>query len=429
MDRLDALLESNPMPTWKPMARAVMVMLSLFLAWAFFAQLDEVSVATGEVVPIGNIKVIQHLEGGIIDAIHVQEGDVVTQGQPLLQLDLGSAGLHLEELQVRLDAALLSRARFMGEAEGFDPEFPEDVAARQPDLVITERRAFEARKRQLANSIGVLKRQVEQRRLEVQELEAKRKATATNLNLARDRLKMSTSLLSEGLTPKMEHLQLEAEVESLEGELKSITASIPRANAAVEEAKERIKSEISKFQREAQDEINKVEQQIARIRELIVRATEQGFRAEIKSPIDGVVKNMRYNTIGGVVKAGEPIMEIVPTGDRLVIDAKLNPTDRGYVEIGNDALVKISTYDFVRYGGLEGKVVRLAPDSSTDENGMPYYKVIVQTDKTYLGQQEGKLPIMPGMQATVDIHTGSKSVMDYLIKPVLKLRHEAFRER
>lgn len=429
MNRLDALLVHHPMPTWKPVARAVMAMLSLFLIWAFYAQLDEVSVAEGEVVPIGSIKVIQHLEGGIIDVIHVQEGDIVRVGQPLLQLDLAGGGLHLEELQVRLDASLISRARFEGEAEGFDPEFPDAIADRQPSLVASERSAFEARKRQLANAIGVLKRQTTQRRLEVKELEAQRKAVATNLDLARNRFAMSASLLSEGLTPKMEHLQLEAEVGSLEGELQSISASIPRARSAVEEAKDRIRSDISRFQREARDELNKVEQQIARITELLDRAAEQGFRAEIKSPIEGVVKNMRYNTIGGVVKAGEPIMEIVPTGDQLVIDAKLNPTDRGYVEIGNVAVVKISTYDFVRYGGLEGTVVRMAPDSSTDENGIPYYKVIVQTSKTYLGSDEGALPIMPGMQATVDIHTGSKSVMDYLIKPVLKLRHEAFRER
>lgn len=429
MDRLEALLENHPMPTWRPVARVVMVMLVLFLAWTFFAQLDEVSVATGEVVPIGNVKVIQHLEGGIIDGIHVREGDFVKEGQPLLQLDLASAGLHMEELQVRLDSSLLSRARFLGEAQGFDPEFPDDVSARQPDLVVSERRAFEGRKRQLSVAVGVLKRQVEQRRLEVTELESKRKATAANLELARSRLGMSSSLLKEGLTPKMEHLKLDAEVQSLEGELATTLSSIPRARAAVEEAKERITQEITKFQREAEDELGKVEKEIARLKEMQTRAAEQGFRAEIKSPINGVVKNMRYNTIGGVVKAGEPIMEIVPTGDRLVIDAKLNPTDRGYVEIGNDALVKITTYDFVRYGGLEGKVVRLAPDSTTDEKGNPYYKVIIQTDKTYLGNEEGKLPIMPGMQATADIHTGSKSVMDYMVKPVLKLRHEAFRER
>ncbi|MDP4795948.1 MAG: HlyD family efflux transporter periplasmic adaptor subunit, partial [Rhodospirillales bacterium] len=141
------------------------------------------------------------------------------------------------------------------------------------------------------------------------------------------------------------------------------------------------------------------------------------------------VKNMRYNAVGNVVKPGEPIMEIVPTGDQLVVEAKLNPIDRGYVTVGQAATVKISTYDFARYGGLKGEVIRVAPDSSTDEDGAPYFRVVVQTDKNYLGYNEGDLPITPGMQATVDIHTGKKSVMDYLVKPVLKLRHEAFRER
>ena len=183
-----------------------------------------------------------------------------------------------------------------------------------------------------------------------------------------------------------------------------------------------------RFRREAREETGRVEQGIARLQELLAEATEQGVRAEIKSPIEGVVKNMRYNTIGGGVSPGEAIMEIVPTGDKLVVEAKLNPTDRGYVEEGQRAVVKVTTYDFVRYGGLDGAVLHVAPDSTTDQDGAPYFRVIVETDKTYLGE-EGQLPITPGMQATVDIHTGEKSVMDYLIKPALKLRHEAFRER
>jgi adhesin transport system membrane fusion protein len=183
------------------------------------------------------------------------------------------------------------------------------------------------------------------------------------------------------------------------------------------------------FQREAEEQLGRTEQAIAQLEELLAEATEQGVRAEIKSPIDGIVKKLRYYTIGGIVSPGEPIMEIVPTGDKLVVEAKLNPTDRGYVNEGQRSLVKVSTYDFARYGGLDGTVANVAPDSTTDQNGTPYFRVIVQTDKTYLGEEEGKLPITPGMQATVDIHTGTKSVMEYLIKPVLKLRHEAFRER
>ena len=169
--------------------------------------------------------------------------------------------------------------------------------------------------------------------------------------------------------------------------------------------------------------------QIARVNELLNRASDQERRAVIRSPIDGVVKNMRYHTIGGVVKPGEPIMEIVPISDRLVIEAQLNPVDRGYVQEGQRAVVKISTYDFVRYGSLDGVVARIGASTNTDPAGQPYYQVVVRTNKTYLGDQQGLLPITPGMQATVDIHTGTRSVLNYFIKPVLKLRNEAFRER
>ena len=193
--------------------------------------------------------------------------------------------------------------------------------------------------------------------------------------------------------------------------------------------KQRVEEERSRFRREAEDELGKSEQAIARITTLLDEATEQNVRSEIKSPIDGVVKNMRYNTIGGVVLPGEPVMEIVPTGGNLVVEAKLKPTDRGYVETGQPAVVKISTYDFVRYGSLDGTVSLVAADTSTDPDLGPFYRVVIETDKSYLGDVEGELPILPGMGATVDIHTGRKSVMDYLIKPVLKLRSEAFRER
>ncbi len=429
MNRLDMLITGHPLPTWRSIAWPIIIFIVIMMAWASFAKLDEVTVAQGEVVPQGTIKIIQHLEGGIIEDIFVNEGDMVRADTPLMRLNLGSGGVNREELQVRLEGQILARARHLAEANGTAIEFPEDVAQRRSLQMSAEKKNFDARKRQLASTISVLRAQIRQKQLEVSELMARQRAIKKNLTLARERLKLSTSLLSQGLVPKIEHLQLEAEVESLSGEMESVDASVPRARAAVSEVLERLKEEGVRFRREAQEELGKAEQSIARIQTLLTEATEQRGRTVIKSPIEGIVKNMRYNTIGGVVKPGEPIMEIVPTGGNLVIDAKLSPTDRGYVEKGQPAVVKISTYEFVRYGGLDGKVILLGSDSSTDEDGTPYFRVVVQTEKTYLGEVEGELPIVPGMEATVDIHTGKKSVMDYLIKPVLKLRHEAFRER
>lgn len=428
-ERLDNLLGRHPLPSWRVFAWPVMILLTVVITWAFFAELDEVAVATGEVIPQGKVKVVQHLEGGIVEELFVAEGDTVKKGDTLLQLDLAGGGANLKELNVRLDSQLLIRARLTAEAEGGELSFLQEVADRRPNLARSQREAFNARKRELISTLNVLKEQIKQRELETQELMARKRAVTRNYKLAGERLKMSKSLLSEGLTAKMEHLELEAEVENLEGEMKSLEPAVPRARAAVNEAKQRKKESEIRFRREAREELGKTEQEIARLTELLTLANEQGSRAEIKSPIDGVVKNLRYNTIGGVVRPGEPILEIVPTGENLVIESKLSPIDRGYVTEGQAAMVKISTYDFARYGGLEGTVIQLAPDTTIDENGQPYFRVIVQTDKNYLGAAEGILPIVPGMQATVDIHTGKKSVMDYLIRPVLKLRHEAFRER
>lgn len=496
MSRLDDLIEHHPIPTWRSAAWPIMFLLGTLIVWAQYAELDEVSIATGEVVPRGNVKVIQHLEGGIIEKINVTEGDTVKAGSVLVQLDLASSGINREELQVQLDSQLLVRARLQAEAEGQDLVLPEVVAQRLPAQALAEERAYQARKRQLEAKVNVNQGIVRQRELDVAELMAQRKSledrkrelsspagslrqqkrqkelevnglisdrqtAQSNLKLALERLKMSSDLVAQGLVPKMEHLQLEAEVKSLEGQIESTSQSIararaavnevdgvlkeeieridsdlanlapslPRAQAAIDEAKDRLREEEIRFRREAEEELGKTEQSIARVRELLTKATEQKIRADVRSPIDGVVKNLRYNTIGGVVQPGEAIMEVVPTGDNLVVEAKLSPTDRGYVKEGDRTLIKISTYDYARYGGLDGVVTLVAPDTSTDEDGNPYFRVLVEPDKPYLGQHEGDLAILPGMEATVDIYTGSRTVASFIIQPVLKLRHEAFRER
>jgi adhesin transport system membrane fusion protein len=428
MTRLDELLARHPLHQHRWGSRIIVLLIAALLGWAAFARLDEVAVAPGEVVPQGKVKIIQHLEGGIIESIAVAEGDQVTAGQALLRLNLATGGVNRAELQARLDAESLKRTRLRAEAAGGEPAFPADAAARQRDLAQAERQTFEARRRELASSRLVLQEQLRQKQLAVQELEARRKAAGNNLTLARQRLQMSESLLSEGLMARMEHLKLQAEVESLEGELGSLGPALPRARAAVAEAEQRLAEIDIRFRREAQDGLSAAEEQIARLTELQAEATDQGRRAEIRSPIDGVVKKLRSNTIGGVIAAGEPIMEIVPTSDKLVVSARLDPADRGLVSPGQPAVVKVTAYDFIRYGSLDGKVVQVAPDATQDPSGRPYFEVVVETDRAHLGETTS-LPIIAGMQATIDIHTGSRTVLEYLITPVLKLRSEAFRER
>jgi len=406
-----------------------MVMAVALIAWSYFAELDEVSTAEGEVVPQGQVKTIQHLEGGIIEEILVREGDPVKKGDPVVRLNLLSTDASRAELSVRIDGFQLMATRLKAQATGKKPQYGATLAKRRPALLALERRRFEAYEREVESTIAVLKERTHQRALEVKQIRS-RQATLTNdLELGREEFAMSTRLLEDGLTSKLDHLKLRREIERLEGELKELADALPRAEAAVAESKEQIRSQKDKYRRLAGEDLGKVELDMAQTREALARATDRVKRLEITAPIDGIVKSLRYHTIGGVVRPGEAIMEIVPTQEKMVVEARLNPADVGYVRVGQSATTKLSTYDFVRYGALDGKVIDISPDSHSDGEGNAYFRLVVQTDRNYLGNTPGDLPITSGMQATVDVHTGTKSVLRYLLTPVLKLKSESFRER
>ncbi len=398
------------------------------MSWAYYAELDEVTIAQGTVVPKGDLKVVQHLEGGIISKINVKEGSKVRKGDIVVLLDRASSGLNRKEIEIQIDGNIALKARLDAEASGKEPVFPKQVRNRRPRVVAAQSRAFFARTRELASTLSVLNNQIRQRELEVKELNTRRSSNKKNLKLAQQRLRASEDLLAQNLVPRFEHLKLQAEVETLEAEISTLDVGIPRTQASVNEARSRLRESNERFKREAQDELAAVVVDIAKLEEELAKAIDRSARLEIKSPSDGIVKNIRFTTIGGVVKPGEPIMEIVPTGEKLVIKAKLNPIDIGFVTVGQPARVKVSTYDFIRYGALDGVVTLVAADVTEDDDG-PFFEVMVEMEKTYLGATEGELPITAGMQATVDIHTGKKSVIDFLIKPVLKMKSEAFRER
>ncbi|MDP6589977.1 MAG: HlyD family type I secretion periplasmic adaptor subunit [Alphaproteobacteria bacterium] len=430
MNRLDGLESKARARGWRRSALLIAIAIAVLLVWANYAELEEVAVASGEVVPQGQVKVIQHLEGGIISQIFIAEGDVVEAGDLLLQLDRGITGSNRDEILIELDGLILARVRLVAESQGTELFFPEAEAARRPGLVRAEKQTYEGHKLELESTINVLREQKRQRELDVRQIRAQLNSTKNNLALTLERFVMSEELLAEGLTPKIDHVQIKQEVEKLQGEMEELKSAIPRAQASIAEATARVKEEKLRATRVALEELSAIERRIAAAREKLSRATDQVVRTKISSPIAGVVQSMRHNTIGGVARPGEPLLEIVPTQDRLVVEAKLNPTDIGYVRVGQESIVKVTTYEFSRYGGLEGRVVSISPDSHVDPaTGQSYFRVIAETDRNYLGDTPGDLPIAPGMEATLDIRTGSKSVMQYLLKPVIKVKSEAFRER
>lgn len=427
--KLDTLVARHPLPTWRGAALLVALFIAAALAWASVTEIEEVAVASGSVVPQGQVKQVQHLEGGILRAMLVKEGESVVAGQPLAQVELPTTAMNKDEMQLRLDASVLQRARLTAEAQGVPLALPPEEARRRPEIAMAETDAFNARRRQLDSTLVVLKEQARQRESDIRQLQTRRGALGADLRIARERLDISRNLVKDQLTSRLEHLQLQREVEQLSGEIATIEPGIARAMSSLAESAQRERDETLKFRRDAQEQLGKAEQEVARNRELMTQASDQARRTELQSPIVGQVKNLRFNTLGGVLKPGETVMEIVPANEKLIVEARLNPRDRGYVRAGQRATVKISTYDYVRYGGLEGVVTQIAADADMDEQRQPYFRVFAETEHAYLGDQPGQWPITPGMQATVDIRTGERTALDFLLRPVLKLKHEAFRER
>ena len=429
MKGLDRILTRFPVPSWQPLAWLTMVMLAGSATWASVAELDRVAVASGTVVPQGEVRVVQHLEGGIVTAIHVREGDAVTLGQPLIQLDLGSGGLNAEEIQVRLDGLELERSRLLSEYASLALSLPGAPSSRQPQLAEAERAAFLSRRRAHDSNLAVLREQTRQKELEVQSIESRLASLERNLEISRKQYEMAHRLGERQLVPEMRVLDLAREVEQIEGEISTLRIALPTAETAQSEAEERLINERHRFGKEAAERLREVELEIARRRELLERASHQAVRTEIVSPIDGVVQDMKINTIGGVVGPAEPIVEIVPSKERLVVEAQLSPSDIGQVVVGQPATVKITTYDFLTYGSLPGRIVNVSADSNTDAEGHHFFRLIVETDSDHLSVGEQRFPISPGMQAQVDIGLGRRSVLRYIVEPVLRLREEAFRDR
>ena len=410
---------------------SISVILLLFLAffWMFFSELDEVAVADGEVIPQGQVKVIQHLEGGIVTEILTKEGQRVSKGERLLQLRLGADRVRSSEIELQVDGLIIKRDRLQAELDKKIFSLPKDVNTKILKIFQKEILTFENRKQQVRGKIRILEANARQKILEIKELENRIKGRENSLEFAFKRFQISKGLEKDNLATKMEVLDLENEYEQLKSEITELKTSLQKAKEAHTEAKQRAKALTLDFNREVSEELGLVEIALAQAREQLKTASELVKQTALLSPIDGVVKNLRQHTIGGVVQPGEAIMEVVPVRDTLVIETKLSPIDVGYVGVGQSAEVKIQTYDFLRYGSLNGVVKNVAADASTDFRGEPYFRVEIETDRNYLGKDIGSLPITPGMQAEINIKTGKRSVFNYLLSPVLKTWHAAFRER
>ena len=409
------------------------LMLAGFLGWANWAKLDEVTRGEGRVVPSSKTQLVQSLEGGIVKELLVKTGDHVAKGDVLVRIDDTGFSSNLGEVTAKKLTFEARTTRLQHEANGdlnTDPEFSADLTASSPDLVKNELELYHARRSSLQTQTSILKERVEQRTRELGEVKAILIRLQNGLQLANEDLRLKKPLSVQGIVPRTEIIKLERDIADTTGQIATQNETKPKLEAAVRETQAELKQPEEKFRQDARTDLSEAEAQLSVTQETLRAAKDRVFRADIKSPVDGILNKINSNTVGGVVQAGQTLMEIVPLEDALFIEAKIRPSDIAFVRPRQPAIVKITAYDFSIYGGLEGEVERISADSVYDEQTHEnFYLVTVKTLTTQLKREKENLPIIPGMVASVDILTGKKSVLDYLLKPINKARAEALRER
>lgn len=411
----------------------IVVMFAAGLAWAGWAELDEVTRGEGRVIPAGRNQVVQSLEGGIVKDILVRAGDHVEQGDLLLRIDDTGFSSDLGEL-IAKDASLRTklvrlRHELAGDAAA-PPDFPSELRELAPETVAAELELYSSRRRSLAGQKYVLEERVQQRKRELAELAVNQSRIDANLVLAREEESLKKPLAERGVVPRTDVIRLQREIADLEGQLATSKEQRPRLEAAIREAEGQVEELELRFSEDAQSEFSEATAEFTIVRESMRSARDRVVRTEIRAPVGGIINALNVNTIGGVVSAGESLVEIVPVEDLLRVEVKVRPSDIAFVHPNQPALVKITAYDFSIYGGLEGAVEKISADTSIDEDTREvFYLVTVRTEDSELGSGERKLSIIPGMVASVDIMTGKKTVLDYLLKPINKARQEALRER
>ena len=426
---VDAALARRPPRGGLRLLLAVAFMFVALLGWAAFAELDEVVHAAGQVVPSQRTQSIQNLEGGILRAVLVHEGQVVEKDAPLAQIDNQLAESSYRDAAQRVFENRVALVRLEAELGGTSPVYSDEMRQQSPQTVADHLAAYEARQQQRKAEIDVLAAQYRQRAQEVEEQLARKKQLEQSLVLATEQRDLTKPLMERKAYPRLEYLGLEQKVVQLQGDVESLAASIPKTRAAMQEAQERMTARQAEQRATTSEEINKRRSELRSLEETLAAGSDRVTRTELRSPVRGTVKQVLMHTTGGVVKPGESIMEIVPLTDNLLIEAKVRPADVAFLHPGQHAMVKFTAYDFSIYGGLPATVEHMSADTIEDRRGDTYYLVHLQTGRDAITYRNEKLPVIPGMVTTVDIMTGKKTVLDYLLKPLLKARQNALRER
>ena len=420
-----AQLQQEPLRA-RRLLRVAALVLVLLIAWASVAEIDEVTRGEARVVPSSQLQIIQSVDGGVVEEILVREGQVVEAGQLLLRVDTTRFDSSLGESRASQAAlrAKAERLQALTQGRAFNP--PPDLLKEAPSLVAQERSQYEAKRAELAAQVSIAQSQLSQRQQELNEAMARREQAERGLELVVRELNATRPMVATGAVSEMEVLRLDQQVARLRGDREQATAQISRVRAAIAEAQRRIEEVQLNARSQLSAELSDTMSRLSALSEGGRALADKVAKAEIKSPVRGTVKRLLVSTVGGVVQSGREVVEVVPLDDALLLEAQITPKDIAFLRPGLEAMVKFTAYDFAVYGGLQADVESIGADSVVDDKGNAFYTVRLRTRAATLG--EG-LPIIPGMVAQVDILTGKKTVLAYLLKPVLRAKANALSER
>ncbi len=429
MPEIEAANSLRPSLTATLMLLVVSAFLVWAVVWAAFAEVAEVTRGAGRIIPASEVQVVQSLEGGILTELLVDEGDKVAQGQLLLRLDDVAQAAEARSTTAQIKALEAQRARLVAEISGGELRFPADVARDYPEFVANERALFDSRRADLARAITIVEDQIRQTRAREEETRARLRALDSNIPLFREELEIEERLVARNAGRAIDVNRIRQRLNEAVGERSSAASILERLAAERAEQEQRIEELRSQFATEAQGELNEIDVRVAALEEGLNPLADRVRRTELRSPVNGIVQRIAVKTPGGVVQAAMRLVEIVPIEDDLVVRARIQPQDVAFLHPGQDVRVKITAYDHLIFGSLDGALERISADTVVDENGNSFFEVDVRTRGSLVDNDGQPLPIIPGMIAEVDVITGNRTILDYMLKPILRVRSRALTER
>ncbi|MGB4057671.1 MAG: HlyD family type I secretion periplasmic adaptor subunit [Alphaproteobacteria bacterium] len=429
MAELEAAAHIRPAAPVMMMFFSIMALMLFFLIWAGVAQIDELTRGQGQVVPSQEVQVVQSLEGGILGELLVKEGQQVKKGEVLLRISDVQFSSEEKGTEAKVAGLAAKKARLEAEAKGTDFVVPKDIADKNAQIAANEKALYVSRQQELKNSYGILEDRIQKASAELSEVKAQVGRMADSRKHLQKELDLTREMVRQRAVPKLEEMRLDRELSDINGQISAESQKQKGLESELAAARKEKENQADKFRSQALGEMNAVETEMSSLQENLKTMGDRVYRAELRSPVEGIVNSIAVKTIGGVIEPAMKLVEIVPVDDELKIIAKVPPDEIAFLRPGQGVKVKITAYDSQRYGTLDGTLVRIGANSVTDHEGNVSFEIEVRTAKNYLGASDNPLPITPGMVAQTEVVTGKRTILQYLLKPVLRARDSAFTER